>query len=152
MESPYNGRDLAGESPDNIGPRMKAARTALHLTQQELGEIAGVPLNTIKKYEGSHSVPGGDALAGYLRAGVNVNWLLNGQGPMLLKDQVPAGALDVEELRAVMIGVDEALSELRRQLAPDKKFELVMALYELSRETEVKPSRATVIRLVKTAA
>lgn len=62
-----------------LGDRLSAARKALGLTQEQLSETSGVPVSTIKKYEGSHREPGADALSGFARAGIDVHWLLIGE-------------------------------------------------------------------------
>lgn len=124
------------------------------LTQPALAAAAGIPLSTEQKYEGGHRQPGSDALAGYVRAGINANWLLTGEGQMLVRDMhpVPPGALDVELLRSAIVGIDEALIELRMTMPPDRKFELAMGIYEMALQAKVKPARATVLRLVRSAA
>lgn len=73
---------------------------------------------------------------------------------MLLQDlqAVPAGALDADHLKAVIAGLESALQEQRLQLDPDKKGELVLALYELTRDSGTQPQRATILRLVRSAA
>jgi transcriptional regulator with XRE-family HTH domain len=68
--------DLAG--------RLKAARAALSLKQTEVAAQSGVSEGGYQKYEMGRSVPGGEAIAGFVRLGINANWLLTGEGPMLL--------------------------------------------------------------------
>jgi transcriptional regulator with XRE-family HTH domain len=63
---------------DSIGGRLRATRAIRGWTQQDLADKAGIGLSTLKKYEADQSVPGGAALAGFARAGTNVNWLLQG--------------------------------------------------------------------------
>lgn len=41
-------------------------------------------MSTYRKYEGGSSLPGTEAIAGLIRTGINANWLLTGEGPMLL--------------------------------------------------------------------
>lgn len=79
------------KSDTPISARLKAARSALGLTQEELVAISGIPIDTLRKYEGGRSQPGADAVAGYVRAGINANWLLTGDGPMRMADLVQPG-------------------------------------------------------------
>jgi len=51
----------------------------LGLSQEELSRASGVPISTLKKYEANERVPGGDALAGLARAGINLAKLLIGR-------------------------------------------------------------------------
>lgn len=75
-----------------IGARLIQAREALNLTQKGMFQTSGVPVSTLKKYEGSHREPGAAHLSRLARAGINVNWLLTGDGNMLLMlDPAPAG-------------------------------------------------------------
>ncbi len=65
---------------------MKAAREALHLTQKGFGEKYGHNLRTYQKNESGTSEAGICLAATFIRAGINANWLLTGEGPMLLAD------------------------------------------------------------------
>ncbi len=93
----------------NIPERIKSARAALTLKQEEVVSISGIPLSTYRKYEGGTSEPGAQAIAGLVRAGINANWLLTGEGPMLLKDLTPpvpsAPPINVPALKAIFSGV-----------------------------------------------
>jgi transcriptional regulator with XRE-family HTH domain len=90
--TPFNPfqEPLAIKGVDSIGARIRAARTIQGWTQQGLANAAGIPLSTLKKYEGDQRVPGGEALAGFARAGINVNWLLQGDvgGPATLEGRI----------------------------------------------------------------
>jgi len=52
-------------------------------SQEEIADAAGIPLSTYKKYEsetdGDSRVPGGEALAGLMRAGVDIEFVLIGK-------------------------------------------------------------------------
>lgn len=78
------GDDLAATEKRAIGERLKAARGALSLTQKELCNVAGMKLPSLRDYELGNSVPGGEAVACLSRVGINANWLLTGEGQMLL--------------------------------------------------------------------
>lgn len=68
----------------NLALRLAAAREALKLTQEEFFTRTGLPVSTLKKYEGSHREPKASQLALVLKAGININWLLTGEGSMFL--------------------------------------------------------------------
>ena len=98
-------------------------------------------------------MPGGQMIGTLVRAGINANWLLMGEGPMLLADlkpSVPAGMLDPERLQASIQAVDEGLANAERVMKPEKKAELILAVYDLLQEPSVTKER--VLRLVKLAA
>lgn len=58
-----------------------------------ISKATGVPYTTIKNYfDGSGRLPGGDILVQiYESTGVNITWLLTGEGEMYYKDQVDFG-------------------------------------------------------------
>lgn len=88
----------------------------LGLKQEDASSKFGVAKSTYQKYEAGSSIPGGEAIAGFIGAGINANWLLTGEGPMLLKDlQPPAPAapsrfkINTEALAAIMDGAMKGL-------------------------------------------
>lgn len=82
-----------------IGARLRAWREALGLTQAQMSARTGIPLGVLKKYEQAVSVPGGEALAAIARTGVNMTWLLTGEGEMWpAKPQETATAAPAPEL------------------------------------------------------
>ena len=72
-----------------IGLRMKAARDVLGLTQDGLAKAVGGSKRGIQENEARNRVPGGEVVFGMVRLGINANWLLTGEGPMLLADLAP---------------------------------------------------------------
>ncbi|WP_168734390.1 helix-turn-helix domain-containing protein [Pseudothauera nasutitermitis] len=68
----------------SLADRIRQARNALRMKQGEVASIAGIPLSTYRKYEGGTTEPGAAAIAGLLRTGMSANWLLTGEGPMLM--------------------------------------------------------------------
>lgn len=76
------------EAVDNlkkaVAARLKQVRSALKMTQIELCEVSGMPLPSLKNYEGAKQIPGGTAQANLSKAGINTSWLMTGEGPMLL--------------------------------------------------------------------
>lgn len=69
----------------NINERLKLFRSELGLKQIEVCEVIGVSDRAYIGYEGGRSIPGGEVLAGFIKLGLNVNWLLSGEGEMFLK-------------------------------------------------------------------
>ena len=140
--------------PAEFAERLRIGRKRLDMTQQALSDASGIPLQTHKQYERGLRKPGLDALEGYLRAGINANWLLSGEGVVLARDQpvTPSGAFDSQLMQELIEVVEQLLAEHRRELPPPKKAELVVTLYEMFRESASPVQRATVLRLVKLAA
>ena len=71
-----------------IALRLKEARSKLGFTQKSFCEEFGMPVASLKNYEGAKQIPGGEAIAVFCCAGINANWLLIGEGPMLLSELV----------------------------------------------------------------
>jgi transcriptional regulator with XRE-family HTH domain len=136
-----------------IGARIKQARGALGLTQKGLCEATGMPFPSLRNYESSNQIPGGEAILALMHAGINANWLLTGEGPMRIEDLAGAetpGALDRERMRLAMEAIEEGLSEVRLTMAPPKKAELLLAAYDLLETDGV--TKEKVMKIVKLAA
>lgn len=97
-----SGCDLAA-----LGARMRTAREALSLSQARLAEENGYSVRTYQKNEGGLNEPGICLAAAFMRAGINANWLLTGEGPMLLAD-----ARELEGLRTQLAHSVAAYDEL----------------------------------------
>lgn len=134
-----------------IPGRLKAARAEIGLSQKEMAAQSGVSARGYQGYEDGRSLPGAEAIAGFVRLGINANWLLTGDGSMLLSGpQASIGAPDAARLRLAIEAAEEGLSAAGRVMGPDKKAELVLAIYDLFEEPAITKER--VLKLVKFAA
>jgi transcriptional regulator with XRE-family HTH domain len=138
-----------------LSERLKEARGALGLKQDEMAEQSGVSGRAYQGYEGGRSVPGGEAIEGFVRAGINANWLLTGEGPMLLADlqavSAPVSAVDVEVLAYVIEEIERVLQTRRLTLVPAKKAALIQIIYDYCVDTGKRES-GTVERFLKLVA
>lgn len=93
-----------------LGERMKAAREAVGLTQAMFHEQFGYgSVRTYQKNEAGSNEAGICLASSFVRAGINANWLLTGEGPMLLAELRPATpAINVPALSAIIRGLIEA--------------------------------------------
>lgn len=73
-------------SGSEIPARLKIARASFNLNQKEFASQSGVGFSTYQKYEMGMSVPGGEAIEGFMRLGISANWLLTGEGEMLISE------------------------------------------------------------------
>lgn len=62
--------------------RLREWRKNLGLTQLKLAERLSIDIGVLRKYENGVNVPGGRVLASLGDTGVNLNWLLTGNGLM----------------------------------------------------------------------
>jgi len=133
---------------------MKAAREALSLSRPAFAtECGGITVRTLENNEGGVNEAGVCMIEAFVRLGINANWLLTGDGPMLLADrQAPQspGALDAARLRLAIETAEEGLATAGRVMAADKKSDLVLAIYDLFEEPA--NTRERVLKLVKLAA
>lgn len=94
-----------------IGDRMRSARKALGLNQTEFHDkfvgSSRITLRTFQRAETGSNEAGMSLIEAFVRAGINANWLLTGEEPMLLKDlSGPDAALHrAEEARAGYVAI-----------------------------------------------
>ena len=62
----------------DLSARLKSAREALKLTQDEIATQSGIPLSTYQKYELGLRQPGADQLQKLAKVGIDLNWLITG--------------------------------------------------------------------------
>lgn len=138
-----------------IGARMRAARAALELSQEGLANAVGGSKRGIQNNEALKSVPGGEVICGLVTLGINANWLLTGEGTMLLADlQAPAAqasAIDTETLAYVIEAVEGALESRHKTLAAQRKAALIQLIYDYCMDTGRRES-GTVDRFLKLVA
>ncbi|PIQ23471.1 hypothetical protein COW36_09210 [bacterium (Candidatus Blackallbacteria) CG17_big_fil_post_rev_8_21_14_2_50_48_46] len=91
-----------------IGARLKQWRKHLGLTQEKFAEQIRVHIGVFKKYEQGKNTPGGEALAAIAETGVNINWLLTGEGSMAMADS----STDSQVLPGQLSEVQEKMKRL----------------------------------------
>ena len=72
-----------------IRERLKQCRLALSASQVEMDERLSLGRRSWQRYEGGDNVPGSQVIAGLVRLGFNANWVLTGEGEMLIESQRP---------------------------------------------------------------
>jgi phage repressor protein C with HTH and peptisase S24 domain len=66
-----------------IGSRLKAWRESLSLKQADAASALGLPPSTYQNYERDVRAPNTEGWNAFAMNGINTNWLLTGEGPML---------------------------------------------------------------------
>ena len=137
-----------------IGGRLKEWRSKNKVGQKDASAIFGVSYSTYQKYELDSSIPGGEAIEAFVKAGINANWLLTGQGPMLVADTVsqpsapigdlvePMVVIDYQRLKLAIETIEEALSKHRSRLQPDQKAKAIGLMYQMYEEEDKKRAKA----------
>ena len=65
-----------------VGARLEQIRSNLGLTQAEMGARIGLPLRTYTRYASGERSPSAEALQALVQIGINLNWLMSGEGQM----------------------------------------------------------------------
>ncbi len=122
-----------------------------------LARRAGLSPSTVAQYTterpGRASEPGALAVLKLARAAkVQIGWLVSGEGAKRAGKPRQPQPMDFSLLRLVVEGVEEGLLSVRRTMAPAKKAELVVRVYDLFADQPRTADRQKVIALVKAAA
>jgi|GEM_PF-2654547 len=78
---------MTNEKNISIGKRLKQWRRSLGKNQIEFAEISGLGIAIIRKCEADASMPGGNTLISLASTGLNVHWLLTGEGDMVFAER-----------------------------------------------------------------
>ena len=145
----------SGVDRPELARRMKLAREHFGLSQRGMAAKIGVSYPGWQRYESGASVPGGVVLAELFRLGVNVGWLLTGEGKMLVSDQQQADApIDVAVLEEATEVIEVLLAEFQRVMDANTKAKVIARIYAyLVTKTEEAEAKRTaeVIRLFRDA-
>lgn len=76
----------------SIGSRLKVWRKSISLKQEEAAERVGLSPSTYQNYERDVRRPNTAGFDAFTRAGINAQWLLTGEGEMLLNQGAPGQA------------------------------------------------------------
>ena len=81
-----------------VKTQLRTIRNTLKLSQQEFGKLLGIPQTTYANYEnGKTNIPDDIKLKLFNDFSVNLNWLISGQGNMLLSDTTPVSYTPVQK-------------------------------------------------------
>lgn len=140
----------------SIGQRIAHVRGSE--SQAAFARRLEVHKNTLGYYERGERAPDSNFLAKLAETGVNVHWVVTGEGPVLLSElgtQVGRpGTFNRDRLFEVVEVLEEVLEERDVHLAPRKMAELVVLVYEEITEQEeegARPDREKIVRLVRLA-
>lgn len=101
----------------SISSRLKVARQHLGLSQEEIAEELGLKRRGYQENESGRTQPNAKSIQALVRLGVNANWLLTGEGPMLSEQLSDSAYLREDAVRAIM--GDEEAEERRQERAKE---------------------------------
>lgn len=113
----------------SIGLALRSWREGVGLSQKDAATHFGVPSRTYQDYERDLKAPGSGALTAFVRAGLNANWLLTGEGPMLLKDLQPKPQPMKINIGALAATLDGATRGLPPGTSPRNIAEFAVKMY-----------------------
>lgn len=101
--------------------RLVKSRKYLKLNQRSFAERVGVDQGRVSQWENGKSLPSSSALTEMARLGININWLLTGDGNMMVETQSykKEGEIFSEELirkmeKIIDRKIDDRLSSLEK--------------------------------------
>ncbi|MBV7542128.1 helix-turn-helix domain-containing protein [Acidovorax sp. sic0104] len=118
--------DALSTTPSSIGERLKIWRRARGETQDVLAKILKVNVGALRKYENGVNFPGSLFLVQAHALGLNVNYLLSGQGPVFKPDTLMALP---PEMGGKVVTLTEALTQLSK--LDREKFEVLLKGFTL---------------------
>lgn len=118
-----------------IGERLRAFRQALGCSQEELASRLQVPLRTYQNYDQGRSAPKAHALKHLADLGINIHWLLTGEGVMLMASAGPSSptaspALDMKLMGLILEDVFRVYAEEGARIDHRHAGEMAAAIYE----------------------
>lgn len=139
----------------NFGKRLSEERKRLGLNQTDFGKLSGVTKTSQVNYESGERSPNVDYWQSIAAAGADVQYILtgvrSGNTSTESKDQTSSYAMDMERLILAIETVEEGLQKTKRTMLPEKKAQLIMAVYDLFEEP-APATKQSVLRLVQSAA
>lgn len=144
--------ESAERNTSQIGERMRIFRESINFTQEQMAESFGGTKRGLQDNEWGRAAPNSKVLIGLARRGLNINWLLLGDGPMLLADLQTAsgantaGAADLHAYGECLEILELALNKFNRKLDPEKKRAAVDSLYRAwLRDKQIDPQLLDII-------
>ena len=105
------------------------------MNQEQFAQASGLHLSAIRKYEGRHSVPSAESLLAIASTGVDLHWLLTGDGDMRAPANAPDSAAkseaDAELIRRLM-----AIEGLLNGIQDDKRSAVLQEIFSRVQEAK----------------
>ncbi|HDR1345211.1 TPA: XRE family transcriptional regulator [Pasteurella multocida] len=80
----------------SISERLKLVCESKNWKIKEFAELTGLPYRTMQGYVGGEREPNAEGMAAIARAGVNLNWLVSGEGEMFKETEPQADFNQIE--------------------------------------------------------
>lgn len=143
------------EAQTGLAKRIRSIRIRLGYTQNSMAEAIGSKLRSWQEWETGNRIPSGQALTGLSRLGVNVNWILTGEGAELVAEMAASfdlgPSLDRDLLEDIHMALHEYQNYQRIRWSPDQEAKLVGAVYKcmIEQGSPNKKDRQRTLNLVR---
>lgn len=128
-----SNHDHVGQT--GFGDRLKAVRTHLRLTQKEMADLLGIHVNSISQYERETVYPQVTVISELAEKGIDLTWLLTGNGRMLRETAPVVGPIDVATgpdpkiFRSIVDGLSNLFRDLNQKVAAGQLAERAAEMY-----------------------
>lgn len=138
-----------------VAERLKALRASWRLSQAEIAERMGVSLRSYQSYEQAIYKPKAEDIARLAEHGVDLNWLLTGDGGMFRGQREPAPmvaepVINADVLARIADGVSGVFRQLNQTARPADIVRLAVEIYpdvaDLTDEAELRGALTVLLR------
>ena len=118
----------------SIGKRIKELKIALKMTSVEMAAKLCIPVRTLGSYEREEVQPGPKFLNALItELGVNVNWLLTGNGCMFISKRTEFDMTYIAQMQEKFKLSDEELDGLIDILEADASREMILKFIQIKK-------------------
>ncbi len=143
---------MAESAKQSIGDRLRIFREHKKLTQSQFAASMDMSTTGLQSNESNRSLPNSKLFIALYEQGLDVNWLLSGEGEMLRADSGATHASeDVKLYGDAMEAIDYLLQEGKKVATHQQRRALVDALYQASKQTG-RIDKTTAVMIAKLAA
>lgn len=116
----------------DIASRMREVRASTGMGREKFAQMVGCGKSSWQKYEEDQAVPGANVLKSLCDQGFSADWILTGQGEMLLRNSEENSALpfNMPLLNEIITEVDILLENKKHKISNTKRSKLYGLLYE----------------------
>jgi len=119
-------------------------------SDSELCRALNIGRATVGSWRGRDSVPYSLCINIAQSKDISLDWLLIGRGG--IKPNTPQDTVDIDRLTLAIETVEEGLESIHCVMVPDKKAQLVMAIYDLFEDEATPTIKQSVLKLVQSIA
>lgn len=124
---------VGSEATSGIGGRLRQFREALALTQAQMADSIGGKMRGVQNNELGLTLPNSKMLIGLCSLGMNANWLLTGEGPMMLGDlkgKDECTQVNPATLSSAIADVETIATMKKLSLSPERRGQLGALMYQ----------------------